>query len=104
MSLTASIDALRNDAGVWDQVSATTSGAGTAAGTLGLTETSMSFAAGRTGLLDTYNALTARIAGLLAEGGDTQYQLAAALDRVATDYEASDERAAAKYQGVWDVK
>jgi hypothetical protein len=104
MSLKASIDALRDDAGVWDQVSAATSGAGTAAGTLGLTETSMSFAASRTGLLDTYNALTDRVAGLLAEGGDVQYRLAGALDRVATDYEASDERAAAKYRGVWDVK
>jgi hypothetical protein len=104
MSLTASIDALRNDAEVWDQVSSATSGAGSAAGTLGLTETSMSFAAGRTGLLDTYNALTDRVAGLLAEGGEIQYRLAGALDRVATDYEASDERAAAKYHGVWDVK
>ena len=33
-----------------------------------------------------------------------QYRLAGTLDRVATDYEASDERAAAKYRGVWDVK
>ena len=104
MSLKASIDALRNDANVWDRVSYAISGAGAAAGTLGLTETSMSFAAGRTGLLDTYNALTARVAGLLAEGSEIQYRLAGALDRVATDYEASDERAAAKYDGVWDVK
>ena len=104
MSLKASIDALRNDANVCDRVSSAISGAGAAAGTLGLTETSMSFAAGRTGLLDTYNALTDRVAGLLAEGGEIQYRLAGALDRVATDYEASDERAAAKYDGVWDVK
>jgi len=104
MSVKASIDALREDAGLWDQVSSTASSAATAARTLGLTETSMSFAAGQTGLLDTYNALTERIAGLLAEGAASQYQLAATLDRVATDYTASDSRAATRYRGVWDVK
>jgi hypothetical protein len=104
MPVKASIDALRDDAATWEKVSSATAGAGSAARVLGLTETSMSFAAGRIGLLDTYNALTDRIARLLAEGGDTQCQLAGALDRVAADYEASDERAAVTYRGVWDVK
>jgi hypothetical protein len=104
MTLQAAIDALRSDAALWDQIGGATSSAGTAAGLLGLTETTMSFAADRTGLLGTYNALTTRLAGLLDDGGDVQHQLSITLDQVAAAYEANDERAAARFQGVWEVK
>jgi excreted virulence factor EspC (type VII ESX diderm) len=104
MTLKAAIDALRNDAAVWDEVASTTSGAGTAAAGLGLTEADMSFGAGQTGLVTTYNALKDRVARLLTEGGQVQHELAVTLDRVAGAYEASDERAAGKFEGVWVVK
>lgn len=103
MTLKTAIDALRNDAAVWDEISGVTAGAGTAAGLLGLTETTMSFAAGRTGLLDTYNLLNDRVAALLEDGSAVQHKLAVTLDQVAAAYEASDQRAAAQFKGVWDV-
>ena len=104
MTLKAAIDALRHDATVWDEVGSTTSGAGTAAAGLGLTETDMSFGAGQTGLVATYNALKDRVAHLLTDGGRVQQKLAVTLDQVASTYEASDERAANKFEGVWVVK
>ncbi len=104
MTLQAAIDALRHDAGIWEQIGGATSSAGAAAGQLTLTETTMSFAADRTGLLGTYNELTARIAGLLGDGSEVQHRLSVTLDQVAAAYEADDERAASRLAGVWDVQ
>jgi hypothetical protein len=103
MSVKAAIDALHDDAGRWDQIAGIVTSAGTAAELLDLTETTMSFAAARTGLLDTYNQLTARVAQLLQDAGETHRDLAVTLDQVAAAYEANDQRAAARFKGVWDL-
>ena len=104
MSLKVAIDALRTDAALWDEIGSAVSSAGSAAGLLGLSETTMSFAAERTGLLATYNALADRMADLLTDAGTVHHRLAVTLDQAAAAYEANDERAAARFRGVWDRK
>ena len=45
-----------------------------------------------------------RILMLLGEADQVYSDLSTALDKVATAYELSDENAAAKLKGVWDVR
>jgi hypothetical protein len=104
MSLQVAIDALEHDAQTWREIAGVTAGAAAAAGTLGLSETAMSFAADQTGLLDTYNALTVRAAGLLAEGADVHEGIAADLEQVAAAYEDDDQQAAQRLRDVWSAR
>jgi hypothetical protein len=104
MSLQAALEALHQDAGMWDEVSRVTNEAGQAAAGLTLTEDELSWASVNTPLLGTYQGLQDKIVRLLGEATTVYTGLSTALDKVAAAYEASDERAARDLKGVWDVR
>ena len=103
MSVQAAIGALRHDADVWDQVSSVTKLAGQHARDLVLSETDLSWAASHTPLLGTYAEIQEKAATLLGEATTVFSGLSRALDQVAEAYQASDEEAATRLKGVWDV-
>lgn len=101
----AAIEALRHDADMWDQVAAVTRLSGDEARTeLTLTEADLSWAGNGTGLIGLYAQVQTKIADLLGQATKTQQQLSAALDQVASAYQASDKNAATELKGVWDVR
>ncbi len=104
MGVTAAISALRHDSGVWDQVAGVTRQAGQQAAALTLGEYQLSWASPSTGLLSTYAEIQAKVVMLLDEAEQVYSDLSAALDKVATAYEISDENAATELKGVWDVR
>jgi dsDNA-specific endonuclease/ATPase MutS2 len=103
MTLKAALDALRYDAAAWENVSKEVATASTEAEGLTLTEADLSWASNPSGLLDTYAALQQKLTTLLDEGSQVFDGLSTTLDKVRTEYELSDERAAEKFKGVWDV-
>jgi hypothetical protein len=104
MTLRAAIEALRHDAGMWQEVATATGAARTAADGLALGESALSWASRPTGLLDTYEEIRAKAAGLLGEATSGYAALGAALTEVAAAYEAGDEAASARLHGVWDPR
>ena len=104
MSLTAAIKALRDDAGIWQDVASTTSGAARAADGLTLGEGELSWASRPTGLLDTYEEIRSKAARLLREATTNYNSLSSTLNRVATAYETSDQAAMSRMKGIWDAR
>ena len=104
MTVAAAISALRHDAGVWDEVAAETGRAGQEAGALALGESQLSWASMQTGLLSTYAEAQEKVVVLLGEATRVYTDLSTALDQVASAYELSDDNAARKFKGVWDVR
>jgi hypothetical protein len=104
MSVTAAIEALRHDAGVWDEVSEVTRRSGQEAGALALGEGELSWASVATGLLNSYAEIQSKVVTLLGEATSTYSGLSTTLDKVAAAYQLSDENAAARFKGVWDVR
>jgi len=104
MTVTAAISALRHDSGVWDEVSRVTRLAGQEAGALALGESQLSWASVASGLLGTYAEIQGKVVMLLGEATTVYSDLSTALDQVASAYELSDENAALKLKGVWDVR
>jgi hypothetical protein len=102
-TVAAAIEALRHDATVWDEVSGVLDRAGQEAASLTLGESQLSWASVPTGLLDTYTEIQRKVAVLLGEGRTVTRDLSVTLDQVATAYQLSDERAAARFEGEWDV-
>ena len=103
MSITAAISALRHDSQVWDQVAGVDRRAAQEAGALALAETALSWASVETGLLATYTQIQEKTVMLLDEAAQVHSDLSTALDKVASAYELSDDDAARKLKGVWDV-
>ncbi len=104
MTLKAAIEALRDDAGVWRGVAATTSSATNAVDGLTLSEGELSWASRPTGLLDTYEEIRSKVARLLAEATSNFEALSSTLDQVATAYETSDQAALSRMKGTWDAR
>jgi len=104
MSVVAAISALRHDCEVWDQVAAVTRRSGLEAGALTLGESQLSWASRPSGLLETYAEIHGKVIMLLGEATQVYAALSTALDQVADAYELSDEDAARRLQGVWDVR
>jgi len=104
MSVAVAIGALRHDSGVWDQVAVVTRQAGQEAAALSLRESQLSWASVPTGLLGTYAEIQDKVARLLGEANQVYSELSVALDKVANAYELSDENAATRLKGVWDVR
>jgi hypothetical protein len=104
MTVEAAIGALRHDAGLWDEVAHVTDRAARAARGLGLTEGDLSWASVNTPLLGTYLGIQQNTARLLDEATDVYLRLKTTLLEVADAYEASDQDAAQRLKGVWDVR
>jgi hypothetical protein len=104
MTLKAAIDALHDDAHLWQGVAATTANAKSAVDGLTLTEGELSWASRPTGLLSTYEEIRAKVAGLLGEATTNYNSLSSTLDRVAKAYETSDQAAQNRMKGVWDPR
>jgi len=104
MTVTAAISALRHDSQVWDEVARVTRLAGQEAGDLTLGESQLSWASAASGLLGTYAEIQTKAVMLLGEATTVYSDLSTALDQVASAYELSDEGAAIKLKGVWDVR
>ncbi|XVU26481.1 hypothetical protein ACQPZJ_05345 [Actinoplanes sp. CA-054009] len=104
MSVTAAIEALRRDAEMWDRVAQVTGQAGQEASALTLDNTQLSWASVPTGLMRTYAEIHDKVVMLLGEATTVYADLGVALDKVAAAYEASDEKAAQQFKGVWDVR
>jgi hypothetical protein len=103
MTLVAALNALRHDAGVWDEISHTLGTAAQEANALTLTEADLSWASQPTGLLESYAQIQQKVAALLREGSVVCGGLSVTLDTVMHDYQLNDENAARKFKGVWDV-
>ena len=78
--------------------------AGQEAGALALGDSQLSWASVATGLLGTYAEIQAKVVMLLGEATEVYSDLSTTLDQIATAYEVSDENAAARLKGVWDVR
>ena len=104
MTVTAAISALRHDSGVWDEAARVTRLAGQEAGDLSLGQSQLSWAGVASGLLGTYAEIQNKMVMLLGEATTVYSDLSTALDQVASAYELSDENAAVKLKGVWDVR
>ena len=104
MTVTAAISALRHDSAMWDEVARVTRLAGQEAGDLTLGESQLSWASVASGLLSSYAEIQSKAVRLLGEATTVYSGLSTTLDQVASEYERSDERAAAKFKGVWDVR
>ena len=104
MSFKAALEALTQDAAVWSDVSKVTGSAAQKAESLSLGEADLSWASHPTGLLDTYAEIQAKVARLLREGATVYDDLSVTLIDVRNQYQASDETAARKLEGVWDIR
>jgi hypothetical protein len=104
MTLKAAIKALHDDANAWHGVATTLGSAQAAANGLTLGEGPLSWASSATGLLDTYEEIRAKAARLLGEGKSNLESLSHTLVKVAKAYETSDENAARRMKGTWDVR
>jgi hypothetical protein len=104
MTLRAGLDALRGDAGSWEQVASVTRQAAHEASLLTLGPGELSWASLPTGLLDTYAELQSKVVTLLEEASQVYTGLSARLYQVAETYERNDEQAARELAGVWDVR
>jgi len=102
MTLKASIQALHDDAKIWQDVADVTGKAAHEPEGFKLGESDLSWASQSTGLLDTYEEIRVKVARLLREGTDNFRSLSSALDKVAAEYEANDENASQKLKGIWD--
>lgn len=99
----AAIKALHDDAKQWKGVADTLSKAQGAANGLTLGVGPLSWASRDTGLATTYEEIRVKVARLLGEGKSNMDSLGHALEKVAKAYEKSDEDAARRMKGVWDV-
>ena len=104
MSFEVAIQALQDDAVVWDGVSATLSTATTSATSQTLTTSQLSWAADVVGLTETYESMRAKIEKLLREGTTETNTIAANLRTVMTTYEGHDEAAKQRLASAWTPK
>lgn len=104
MTLKAAVKALRDDAGIWQDVATTTATAARSVDGLTLSEGELSWASNPTGLLVTYEEIRLKAARLLGEATTNFNELSATLEQVAADYETSDEKASANLKGTWDAR
>ena len=102
MTLQASIKAMHDDAGKWQDVSKTTNSAAQTAQGLTLSKVQLSWLSDDVGLLSSYEEIRAKAETLLHEATTTLSDLGTTLDQVANAYEQSDEKASNKFKGVWD--
>lgn len=100
MGLEVALDALTDDAAIWEDASGTLEDAASAAGGLGLTHGQFSFAGGT--VAATYEELRSRVQTLLEDGAGKLDDGAAQLRQVRTTYEGSDEASKDSLDGVWD--
>jgi len=104
MTLKVALEALAQDAGVWDDVSSTLGGARDSASSLTVTEGQMSWAADVTGLLQTYESMRSKTQTLLGDGSTQTSTIAQGLRQVRTTYEGSDQAAVERLSSAWAPK
>lgn len=104
MSLQADLDALRDDAKLWDGVSDAIGTAGAECAGLTLSAHELTGVAERNGLVGLYEQVRATVATLLDEGSTNTADVAAALLDVRHQYETDDEVARRRLAGAWDPK
>ncbi|MGF1662623.1 MAG: hypothetical protein ACFCVG_09165 [Kineosporiaceae bacterium] len=104
MSLSAHLDALRDDARIWDGVAAATGEAAGAATGLGVGASAFSWAGPRTGLDATYEEVRAKVQRLLEQATDNFTEMGATLRDVADTYQAGDEQAVRRLDGAWEPR
>ncbi|MFC7488015.1 hypothetical protein ACOCJ7_18375 [Knoellia sp. CPCC 206453] len=104
MSFEVALQALGDDAAVWDDVSSTLSTATTSASSLTLSTSQLSWAADVVGLTTTYESMRAKIERLLREGTTETDTIAANLRTVKTTYEGHDEAAKQRLAAAWSPK
>jgi hypothetical protein len=102
MTIDVAIEALREDAGEWEAVSADLATQGAAAG--GITVPALAFGTLASGAAAAYETAASAIADALVSGGRETAAAAATLRHVATAYQTSDELAAAAFAGEWEVQ
>ena len=102
MTLEASLDALRDDAKVWDGVSDVLGGARSSCGSLTLTAHELTGMADRAGLVDLYEQVRAMVVELLGEGSTSADAIADALLDVRRQYQDDDRAARERLAGAWE--
>lgn len=104
MTLKVALEALAEDAGVWDEVSTTLASARDSAAGLTVTENEMSWASDVTGLLQTYESMRSKTEALLGGGATETSTIAEGLRTVKTTYEGSDQAAVERLSSAWAPK
>ncbi|HMM93775.1 MAG: hypothetical protein IE926_01055 [Micrococcales bacterium] len=100
-TLKAALQALGDDAAVWDEVSQTLSTASLTAAVQTLSITSLSWAAGVVGLDTTYESYRSKVHDLLDGGSTETGTIATGLRKVKTTYEGSDAAAVDRLRSAW---
>lgn len=103
MSLTVSLEALRDDAQIWSISSSVLVGASTSTTNLALSRYDMSFASDAA-LGATYEQVRLRLQSLLTQGSAQTDKLSLTLQEVRAAYLSTDQSAAAALKGSWDPK
>lgn len=104
MAIDVALQALKNDAVLWDGVSATLSTASGSASGLSLSAGQLSWAADEIGLVALYESARSKVEQLLREGSEETGTIADTLVSVKTVYESNDENAQNGLHGLWDPK
>ncbi|SDB83481.1 hypothetical protein SAMN05216410_0316 [Sanguibacter gelidistatuariae] len=104
MAIDVALQALKDDALLWDGVSATLNTASTSASGLSLTAGQLSWAADEIGLVTLYETARSKVEQLLREGSDATGTMADTLVDVKKVYESTDENAQSSLHGTWDPK
>lgn len=102
MTYEVQLEALRKDAGMWDDTSNELWKAENNAWSLSLTTQELSWAAEVTGLTDTYNTVQNKVGMLLAGGSTETGKISTTLLTVRHNYEVNEEAAEKSYRGTWE--
>ncbi|PKW28116.1 hypothetical protein [Phycicoccus duodecadis] len=104
MTLQADLDALRDDATLWDGVSDALGTARAECAGLTLSAHELTGVADRNGLVALYEQVRSTVATLFDEGSTSTGDVAAALLDVRHQYQTDDEAARRRLAGAWDPK
>ncbi|MGL4177780.1 MAG: hypothetical protein ACRCSN_17110 [Dermatophilaceae bacterium] len=104
MGFEAQLQALADDAAVWDRVATTLSGASSSAAGRALHVAELSWAGEVTGLVSTYESIRAKVERLLKEGSTETGTISDGLITVKQTYEGTDAAAQAELQSAWRPK
>lgn len=99
--LEVALNALTDDAGIWNNVSKDLGAAKQAASDLDLTALHFSYIGDKLGMTELYRKIQEKMVRLLGEGEQHDAEVASALIAVRTTYEQEEQEGVHRMKGVW---